>query len=735
MNVFEHSKWLWCKGAPKENAYVDFFENFHLETVAVRYTLYISADSDYAVYVNGKLCAFGQYADYENYKVYDTIDLSDCFAVGENEIRVTVHYNGRSFSTYRVGKPGVIYALYANDQLFVISSRETMTALNPCYRQGAMELVSNQLGYTYAYDATREGVAAARACADVVSRSRILYPRPIKRPSVLENREVSVCAQGLYADCKQPELSLGKRLYHAYLSARTAKEMTGQNRVRLPADDGVLYNAEQLESTADGIYLVIDLAKESAGVLSLDIEVERDTDIMIGYGEHLSDLRPRSIVGDRNFAIYYRAKAGRNTFVGPFLRMGLRYMQLNVRCSRFRLYYAGIRPIEYPVDETPYFQCADRLHTKIYETCVHTLRTCMHTHYEDSPWREQALYAMDARNQMLCGYYALGEYDMARESIRLLALSLREDGYLALCAPAEVSVTIPSYSLIFVVMLEEYLRHAEDALFVRDMLPTAHVIVDHFRAQLATAKGVLKQPKEKQYWNFYEWQEGLDGTPLTEDDAPVYDAPLNAYFAMALRAMARLCEVCGEDEGAVRCLEDKELLDRRINDTFWDRERGAYCSYVTENGERFHYAELTNALMVYADCATYANESTVLSALAEKKLISVTLPNAIFRYEALLRRADRYARMVFDEIAEVWGGMLFEGATSFYELAADKDTFDGALSLCHGWSAVPAYLYFAYILGLKPTKDGFASYSQSPVSAGIYEAKGLAVTPNGKIKL
>ena len=139
--------------------------------------------------------------------------------------------------------------------------------------------------------------------------------------------------------------------------------------------------------------------------------------------------------------------------------------------------------------------------------------------------------------------------------------------------------------------------------------------------------------------------------------------------------------------------------------------------------------------MVYADCATYANESTVLSALAEKKLISVTLPNAIFRYEALLRRADRYARMVFDEIAEVWGGMLFEGATSFYELAADKDTFDGALSLCHGWSAIPAYLYFAYILGLKPTKDGFASYSQSPVSAGIYEAKGLAVTPNGKIKL
>ena len=30
----------------------------------------------------------------------------------------------------------------------------------------------------------------------------------------------------------------------------------------------------------------------------------------------------------------------------------------------------------------------------------------MMEHYVDTPWREQCLYAFDARNQMLCGYYA-----------------------------------------------------------------------------------------------------------------------------------------------------------------------------------------------------------------------------------------------------------------------------------------------------------------------------------------
>lgn len=37
----------------------------------------------------------------------------------------------------------------------------------------------------------------------------------------------------------------------------------------------------------------------------------------------------------------------------------------------------------------------------------------MHEHYEDYPWREQALYAFDSRNQALYGYYAFGNYDFA----------------------------------------------------------------------------------------------------------------------------------------------------------------------------------------------------------------------------------------------------------------------------------------------------------------------------------
>ena len=45
--------------------------------------------------------------------------------------------------------------------------------------------------------------------------------------------------------------------------------------------------------------------------------------------------------------------------------------------------------------------------------------------------------------------------------------------------------------------------------------------------------------------------------------------------------------------------------------------------------------------------------------------------------------------------------MLRQGATTFWETIDGADAFGKAGSLCHGWSAVPAYLYLKYIVDTK----------------------------------
>ncbi len=739
MKLFEHSHWLWDHRYDRgENVYLDFWEQFPIETLAEHYTFYISADAQYAVYVNGVLASFGQWSDYENHKVYDTVDLTPYLQTGDNEICVTVHGIGRNFSTYRAAQPGVIYSLYADDRLFIISSEDTFVSPNPSYTKGPVETVSGQLGFTYRYDATAKTSPSDRRRADIVQKPMPTGQRPVQKLTVGEDKRARICAQGVFIDSRMEGLTLGQRVEYAFLSTRELYEMTGAygNPCFIPREEGIPFRGEQFDNMADGIFAVMDLGEESAGILSLDIDVPKDTEILIGWGEHLDDLRPRSYVGGRNFAIRYRAHAGRNTFAGPFLRLGLRYLQLNIYADNCRLYYAGIKPTDYPLDHTPTFRCADHLHNKIYEVSRRTLAMCMHEHYEDCPWREQALYSMDSRNQMLCGYYVFGEKDFARESLRLMAQSLREDGMLELCSPAVVSITIPSFTAVFIPQLAEYLLYTGDVDFIREMLPTARAIIGAFLARLDNSERLLKCYGEAKYWNFYEWQEGLAGViggTVAEEDR-TYDAPLNAFFSMALRSMVTLEEACGHGEEALFYAEEKASLDDRIDHFFWDRETGAYASFV-HDGEKSHYSELTNSLILYAGIGSEPKRDSVMEALVEKRLIPVTISHSIYKYEVLLQKPGKYAKWVFEEIARVWGDMLYKGATTFYETEEGADAFGLAGSLCHGWSAIPTYFYYAYVLGLKPTANGFASYEIKPVDAGIYGASGTVVTPVGKIVL
>ena len=95
-------------------------------------------------------------------------------------------------------------------------------------------------------------------------------------------------------------------------------------------------------------------------------------------------------------------------------------------------------------------------------------------------------------------------------------------------------------------------------------------------------------------------------------------------------------------------------------------------------------------------------------------------------------RPEKWSRWVFERIARDWGHMLYSGATTFWETLKGAWDFDRAGSLCHGWSAIPIYLYFAYALGLKPLEPGFSRYSVEKVDAGLGETAGMFVLPDGK---
>ena len=91
-NTFKKAIWIWCNDDPQEDEYGEFIDNFSYQTGKA--VLRISADSNYAVYINGHLAACGQYADFPYDKVYDEVDVTEFCQEGENRLGVLVWYYG-----------------------------------------------------------------------------------------------------------------------------------------------------------------------------------------------------------------------------------------------------------------------------------------------------------------------------------------------------------------------------------------------------------------------------------------------------------------------------------------------------------------------------------------------------------------------------------------------------------------------------------------------------------------
>ena len=683
-------KWIWHKDGQSKDLYVDFLKSFKAGKKTV---LRISADSDYTAYVNGKLAAFGQYACYPNKKIYDEIDISDLTKDGENLLAVRVWYFGENFFTYTKGDAGLIFETESDGIVTAYSDTDTVSRVSRDYISGMCNPISGQLGYSYHYDAKgddgwylpgghKDGFTSSVLCPSV---SRELSPRPVKK-LILEDRCPSrIVMQGTF---RYPEHRTNTQtdMQHAAVSFRFPREI-GKGSTGFPfefaANDG------------EEIFFIVDLGSETSGFLDFDITVPEDTEMEVGYGEHLVDGRCRTSI--RDFTADFKLKAGKNSFLNTYRRFGCRYLQFFIHGNKASVDYAGLRPTVYPVNaKKP--ELSNLLRNTIYEVCENTLIQCMHEHYEDCPWREQSLYAMDSRNQMLCGYYAFREYDFPRACLKLMSQGLRSDGILSLCYPAGTDLPIPSFSLVYFIQMREYIEYSHDTSLAKELYPVLVRLMSTFTDKIGE-NGLCDNFKNNslgRIWNFYEWSDTMSGG---DSEKTSYEAPLNADLSLALQSMSAICAFIGKDADGEKYAAIAEKLNRAIALNFFDPDTLLFHSF----GDRFRdeYSVLTNSLCLLCGAANGLDTSRILEILENNggeyegiRIIPNTLSMNSFRFDALLKTdPKKYRNVILDELDRDYLYMLRNGATSFWETIKGDFDFDYAGSLCHGWSALPIYYY------------------------------------------
>lgn len=686
--MFEKAKWIWNQEAMETDSYVEFLTECEADsndTVLLR----VSSSSNYAVYVNGIFVDSGQYADFPHYKIYDQLDLSSHMVKGKNHIAFIVWYYGIPSFTSAGNSPGLLFELEKNKKIINYSDEFILCRKSKQYLSGRNETITYQQGLNFNVDLRKKddwmlGVESSKFEKSIILKDmpKQLYPREIKKLIVKPRIEMMLKSQGTFSYLSE-EGNAGTKMQHAAMSFCWLHEM-GEEK------NGMII----LETkTEHGIWFIIDMQEESAGYLDFDLEVLENCEMEVGWGEHLEDLRCRTQIGPRNFGVTIVLKKGRNQYMNPFRRFGCRYLQFFVHTNLIKVHYAGIRPTVYPVKLKKY-KSGNLLRDCIYKVSQHTLLQCMHEHYEDCPWREQAFYTLDSRNQMLCGYHTFEEFQFPRAGLRLISKAIREDGMLPICFPSTMRESIPSFSLFYIIQLGEYYQYTKDKETIEFCFGCAKEIFKTFIGKM-DQKGLVPNFDEKQdFWNFYEWQPYMEGYTY---HGKVHDMCLNALFSWSIDYYIELCKVMDIDTEEI--LELKNNLNKKIVETFYDEERKLF--FICDKPELKKFSVLANAWGCLCGAANTLDQTVMLDTIlnnsyrnSEIEVIPATLSMHTFRYEVLLKaNKERYKNDILREIDETYFRMLQKGATSFWETELGESDFDYAGSLCHGWSAMPVYYY------------------------------------------
>ena len=308
----------------------------------------------------------------------------------------------------------------------------------------------------------------------------------------------------------------------------------------------------------------------------------------------------------------------------------------------------------------------------------------MNYHYEDCPLREQALYVLDSRNQMLCGYYAFKETEFQRANLALIAKGVRNDGLLELTYPAINTPAIPFFSMMYPVAVYEYIQHTKDTTILSETMNTMLGIMNNFKSRIE--KNGLIAEFEFPYWNFYEWSEGSsNGKRSDPDKATNYNLILNCAFVYSCTHFLKLCEISQTTFDI-----DLNAFKHNIQTVFYNNNNGLFFNN-TDRPEL--YSQLGNS---FAIIIGLGDSRTYKAIKEDNTLVPATLSMLGYVYDALLKYDSKNKEFILNDIRKKYGYMLNCGATTFWETLEGESAFGKMGSLCHGWSAMPIYYYHKF---------------------------------------
>jgi hypothetical protein len=458
------------------------------------------------------------------------------------------------------------------------------------------------------------------------------------------------------------------------------------------------------------------LAEKSRDAIELISDSDSPATVTIQYGESLGELNNEPFLGVNVLHV-----PPHGTAHGP--KSAFRYARIRFLGAGIVLRFRAIHleDIYYPVHYQGSFESSDSLLNRIWEVATYTSHLCMQDDIWDAPKRDRGPWMGDLDVSGRVIDTAFADHFLMEDTLTHLVGDL----------PIERHVNgIPGYTAFWLTGLETYYLHSGRKEFVvamRDRILQLLELMDRdFDAQGRFINSAHA-------WLFVDWADGLYG------DTPQARTTTVLEYLRAYRAGAQLLRQLGDTKNAEHFEERTEALTRSSRQSAWT---GA--SY----GPRWQ----TNAMAVVSGVADSNQYSSIWRNVLSNMGKPTWRPDVITRYygayviDAMASMNHRIDALAW--IREYWGGMIAEGATSFWEaddpswpkgnphvdLQADR-TAGYRISLAHGLSSGPAYWLTEQVLGIQPTAPGFSKVFIRPDLMDLIWTRGSEPTPAGLIEV
>ena len=367
------------------------------------------------------------------------------------------------------------------------------------------------------------------------------------------------------------------------------------------------------------------------------------------------------------------------------------------------------------------FRCSDEEINKIWEVGAYTMDLTTREFFMDGIKRDRWTWSGDAIQSYLMNYYLRFDTECVKRTIRQLR---GKD-------PVTAHVnTIMDYTFYWFKSVLDYYQYTGDADFVREMWPRMVTLMDYVLSRTNSEGMAEGQPDD---WIFVDWVD----FPMHKRGILCFEQIL---FCKALETMALCAKVLGINKSDYRV--KAEELRNKVKQTFWSYKDKAYLHAIEDGVMNRQITKFPNMFaIIYGYAYEEQRQEIMKSVMLNPNIDPITTPYMRF-YELEALCIDGLHTQVLKEIRDYWGGMLREGATSFWEKYVPTETGTQHLamygrpygkSLCHAWGASPVYLLGKYYLGVKPTKPGYEEYEVRPALGDLEWMKGDVPTPHGMI--